>query len=242
MYDEEVNAERCVRAIAAALALTQPPGHLFVVNDGSRDRTAEVLDRTGRDVPNLTIVNHPGNRGYGAALRTGAAAAAEKGFGYVLYMDSDLTTDPKYLPAFVELMRADVDVIKATRYAGGGGMAGVPAYRALISRVGNAISRPLVRLPLTDLTNGFRAIKTDLLVSLQLQERSFSIIMEELYRLSLIARTYGEVPYVLTSRGPAEGASRFMYRPKVFLQYLKYALLSALHAPFRRRTSIRRTR
>lgn len=240
MYDEEDNAERCVRAIGAAISRTQPPGHLIVVNDGSRDRTAEILGRACRDVAKLTVVNHARNCGYGAGLTTGAATAAEMGFGYVLFMDSDLTTDPKYIPAFVELMRADVDVIKATRYAAGGGMAGVPAHRALISRVGNAVSRVLVRLPLTDLTNGFRAIKTDLLVSLQLREHSFPIIMEELYRLSAVATTYGEVPYVLTSRRPGEGASRFLYRPKVFVQYLKYALLSAFRAPFRRGAMIRR--
>jgi glycosyltransferase involved in cell wall biosynthesis len=231
MYDEEMNVERCVRAVSAAVAATDPTGVVIVVDDGSRDRTRELLRRLKSEHSGLVVVEHEGNRGYGTALVTGAREAHRLGLGYVLFLDADLTTDPKYIAGFVGKMRGDYDVIKATRYALGGGMKGVPRHRVLISRAGNALARLLFRLPITDCTNGFRAVKTDILVGLPLRERGFAVILEELYHLKAAAKTYAELPYVLTSRGEGQGVSRFVYRPKIFLQYLKYAVLSLVGPP-----------
>lgn len=231
MYDEEANAERCVRAVSAAVVATDPPGVVVVVDDGSRDRTREILRGLKSEFPALVVVEHEGNRGYGTALVTAAREAHRLGLGYALFMDADLTTDPKYIADFVEKMRGDYDVIKATRYSLGGGIKGIPLHRAVISQVGNAVARLLFGLPVSDCTNGFRAVKTELLVRLPLRERAFAVIMEELYYLTAIAKTYAEVPYVLTSRGEGQGLSRFVYRPKVFAQYLKYAVLSRFCPP-----------
>ena len=231
MYNEEMNAERCVRAVSVGVAATNPVGAVIVVDDGSRDHTREILRRLKNEHPSLVVVEHEGNRGYGKALVTAAREAHRRGFGYVLFMDADLTTDPKYIVDFVEKMRGDYDVIKATRYSFGGGISGVPVRRALISRLGNAVARILFGLPIADCTNGFRAVKTDLLVRLPLRERAFAIIMEELYYLTGVAKTYAEVPHILTSRGEGQGLSSFVYRPKVFAQYLKYAVLSRFCPP-----------
>lgn len=242
MYDEEANAERCVCAVSAAVAVTDPAGVVIVVDDGSRDGTREILRRLKDEHPALVVVEHEGNRGYGTALVTATSEAHRRGLGYVLFMDADLTTDPKYIADFVEKMRGDYDMIKATRYSLGGGMKGVPPHRAFISRAGNALAKLLFRLPVADCTNGFRAVKTDILVCLPLREKGFAVIMEELYYLTGVAKTYAEVPYLLTSRGEGQGVSRFVYRPKVFFQYLKYAVLSIVGPPVLDKHSIRETR
>ncbi len=224
MFNEAANVERCINAIGPALLRTDPLGSFIVVNDGSSDATGAILDRLAPQVPRLTVVHHEYNRGYGGALVTGTQTASRQNLGYVLFMDSDLTNDPKYIEGFVARMREDVDVIKATRYSLGGGVRGVPAWRVAISRTGNLLSGVLFALPLADLTNGFRAVKTSLLVDLPFQEKGFAIVMEELYRLAPIASTYAEVPYVLTSREAAASVSHFAYRPRVLFQYLKYGI------------------
>lgn len=231
MLDEESNAERCVRRIMDAVARTTPAGSMIVVDDGSTDATRRIVRELAEEFPSLFMVEHPVNAGYGAALVTGIRTAEERGFGYALFMDADLTTDPAYIAPFVEKMRGGFDLIKATRYSLGGGMRGVPARRALISRLGNAVARLLFGLPVADCTNGFRAAKVELLARIPYQERGFAIIMEEMYHLSALARTFAEVPYVLTSRGADQGVSRFVYKPKVFMQYLKYAALSRFWPP-----------
>ncbi|MBI3565131.1 MAG: glycosyltransferase family 2 protein [Elusimicrobia bacterium] len=231
MFDEESNAERCVRRVTEALEATDPRGTLIVVDDGSRDRTREILRRLAAEFPRLVVVEHPANAGYGAALVTGIREASRRGLGYALFLDADLTTDPSYVAPFVEKMRGDYDLIKATRYSLGGGMRGVPFHRVAISRVGNAVARALFRLPVADCTNGFRAAKVDLLARIPYREKAFAIIMEEMYYMSSYAKTFAEVSYVLTSRGPDQGVSRFVYKPKVFGQYLKYAVLSLVRPP-----------
>jgi dolichol-phosphate mannosyltransferase len=119
------------------------------------------------------------------------------------------------------------DVIKASRYVPGGGVDGVHVWRSAVSRLGNFVARLLFRLPVRDCTNGFRAVRTDLLASIDLREDGFAVIMEELYRLRPLAQTYAEVPIVLTSRADDRRASTFSFGPLAMARYLKYPLLAA---------------
>lgn len=224
MYNEESKAEACVRRICEVLAGVPHRSELVTVNDGSGDETAGILNRLSADLPNLTVIHHENNCGYGAALHTGIEYAAEARFDYALFMDSDLTNDPADIPKFVEKMRDGYDVIKATRYSNGGEVTGVPAYRVVISRVGNWIAQRLYRLPINDCTNGFRAVRTSLLSQMALTESKFPVIMEELYYSSFLATTFAQIPVRLTNRGKEQRSTSFVYRPRVFYDYLKYPL------------------
>src|SRR6266849_5628966 len=199
-FNEEGGIEASVLAIDQALAELPNDTILIVVDDGSVDGTVRKLEELAERMPKLVVIFREANGGYGAALRTGTVAAASSARDYVLFMDSDLTNDPAYISVFAEHMSEGADVIKATRYAGGGGVHGVPMRRRLPSLAGNLLARKLFGLPLSDCTNGFRAVRTDLLSSVELGEPAFAVIMEELYRLRPIARTYAEVPNVLTTR------------------------------------------
>lgn len=228
MYNECEIAARCVEAITKQLRLSSVRSGLIVVDDGSSDGTAAVLDSLQPTTPNLFVVHHVHNGGYGAGVQTGIKKAFELGFDYVLFMDSDLTNDPKYIPLFVEKMQEGCDVIKASRYMTGGGAVGVPKYRVLISSVGNRLSRFLFGLPLTDCTNGFRAARVSILLRLPLKETGFAIIMEELCYAKHVAKTFAEIPYTLTARPKVGRPSSFAYRPAIFFRYLKYAVKSLL--------------
>ncbi len=184
MYNEEAGAESCIDRVCEALSAIPYRSELVAVDDGSADGTASILGRMAPRHSNLTVIHHEKNRGYGAALRSGIEYASKAGMDYALFMDSDLTNDPQDIPRFVEKMRDGFDIIKATRYSGGGGVSGVPFYRVAISRVGNWIARRLYRLPIADCTNGFRAVRVRVLEQMTLTEQNFPIIMEELLLLS----------------------------------------------------------
>jgi dolichol-phosphate mannosyltransferase len=227
-YNEEAGIRAVVDAVDATLDQLPNRTALLVVDDGSRNGTAATLTQLERTRSQLIVLTHPTNRGYGAALRTGTIAAAERDFDYVLFMDSDLTNDPRYLVDFARLMRQGYDVIKASRYVPGGSVEGVPLWRVVVSRLGNAVARTLFGLPVRDCTNGFRAVRTELLAAIELREPGFAVIMEELHRLRPLARRYAEVPIVLTARSEDRRASTFSFGPRALGHYLKYPLLSAL--------------
>ncbi len=231
MYNEAAGAERCVVEICRQLAGFPQRCRLIAVNDGSGDGTASILRQLEGEQPLLRAVTHPHNRGYGAALRSGVVAAQQDGFTYVLFMDSDLTNAPTDIPRFVERMAEDLDVLKATRYRAGGGMVGVPWQRRCVSMIGAVVARALFRLPISDCTNGFRAVKTRVLMAMELRETGFPIIVEELYHCVFLARGFGEIPVVLANRAGDRRPTSFQYRPETFYRYLKYCVLAYFRIP-----------
>jgi dolichol-phosphate mannosyltransferase len=228
MYNEEVGAEKCIRAVCSELEGLPNRTVLITVNDGSKDTTGQVLEQLAASEPRLRVIDHGRNRGYGAALRTGLERAAQDGYEYVLFMDSDLTNHPSDIARFADKMNDGAEIIKATRYSCGGRVEGVPLYRVAISRVGNLLAKALYRLPVHDCTNGFRAGKVGLMLRMELRENRFPIIMEELYWSKFLARKFAEVPVTLTNRSGAQRPTSFSYRPRVFYEYLKYPLRAFL--------------
>jgi dolichol-phosphate mannosyltransferase len=227
-YNEENGIVDCVTAIAAVLSTLENRTALIVVDDGSSDATVARIEQDVSESSHFVVVRHEVNRGYGAALRSGTTQAREHGFDYVVFMDSDLTNDPSYLPLFAEAMNRRPDVIKATRRSGGGGYRGVPIRRIIPATVGNLVARILFGLPLHDSTNGYRAVRTSLLDAIDLVEDGFAIIMEEIYRLRPFAQSYAEVPVVLTARKDDLRPSAFEYSAETLWRYLRYPLLAAV--------------
>jgi len=224
MYNEGYNVEMCVKTIHEFLDKIELRSSIIAVNDGSIDHTYNILNNLLVKCDKLIVETHNENKGYGQANITGARRASKEGFEYCLFMDADLTQHINYIYPFLEEMSNGVDFIKATRYAKGGGVKGVPFNRWIISLIGNIIIRLFFRLPLTDYTNGFRAVKTSLLSQIECEDSSFSYLIEEVKKISKIAESYSEVPYILTSRDGKFSRSKFQYSPKVYFKYLMYLL------------------
>ena len=93
--DSGTIASMVIRAVQAAAALT-PDYEVIVVNDGSADATAQIVDELARTYPRVRAVHHPRNRGYGGALQTGFRAATKE---LIFYTDGDAQYDPAELAA-----------------------------------------------------------------------------------------------------------------------------------------------
>lgn len=224
MYNEEVGAHECLSVIVPYLRALPGENTVLVVEDGSKDATRKIVEDfiSTWGSGQVTLVAHERNQGYGAALRTGIRYAIDRGYDYAVFMDSDLTNHPRDLPQFYEKMGQGYDYIKATRYSKGGKVEGVPWQRRIVSWAGNTLAGPAFRIPISDFTNGFRAVKVSVLAKMALTERSFPIIVEELWQAKKYARTFCEVPYVLTSRAEARGRTSFSYGWPTYKAYLKY--------------------
>ena len=98
-FNEAANLEESVGRMAKALKTHARVFEIIVVDDGSKDGTAGVLDRLKTAHPSLRVVRHPVNRGYGAALRSGFAAAR---LPWIFLMDADNQFDPMELGLLLE--------------------------------------------------------------------------------------------------------------------------------------------
>ena len=224
MHNEEGNVAGIVREVNRALTENGHRADIILVDDGSLDNTAAEIEAAGREHVNIIVLEHKRNVGFGAALRTAMKEAVKRGYDFAVFMDADFTMHPGYIRYFYEKMAEGYDFVIGSRFLEGGGMKDVPAWRKLFSLAGRVVFRICFRLPLTDYTQGFRAIRTRVLAEMILTESGFPILIEEIYQARKYTDKFSEIPFVLTGR--EVGHSKFNYTPKVLWDYLKYALKS----------------
>jgi glycosyltransferase involved in cell wall biosynthesis len=227
VYNEAATIQRACAEIANAVERYPGRARVIAVDDGSVDDSAAIMERLSDRLEVLEVVRHEENSGYGAALRTGARRAQDLGLDFVAFMDSDLTNPPSDLLKIGKLLEAGNEYVKGSRFVEGGGMSAVPASRRVISRVGNMVARPLFGTGVRDVTNGFRAVRTDLFLSWPLGERDFAVIVEELDWALRSGLEPAELPTVLTARTGEQRATAFSYSPRLVLSYLRYPLRAA---------------
>jgi glycosyltransferase involved in cell wall biosynthesis len=226
VYNEAPSIERGCRTILEVVRRYPSRAMLIAVDDGSRDDSAAILARLGDEHEELDVVRHEANAGYGQALRTGARHADSLGFEYVAFIDSDLTNPPSDLFKIGELTCRGHPYIKASRFAPGGSMSGVPFIRRILSRSANLVASALFGTPVRDVTNGFRAGRTDLICSWPTRERTFAVIVEEFAMAVCAGVEPVEFPTSLTARSTVQRRSAFSYSPTVIWSYLRYPLRS----------------
>lgn len=222
VFNEAAVIESCIEDIARFLDTIDVRTGLIAVDDGSRDDSFERMRRMQERLPQLIVHRHVQNGGYGAANRTLCRLANEHRFEYAIVMDADGTQEPRYIANFFPQMRQGVDFIKATRYRLGGGVDGVPWQRYVISRYGNLLARMVMNIPLSDFSNGFRAIRCEKWQEIKSTERAFELLIEECYLANKLGFSFGEVPYTLTARQEPGSESKFSYRWQVYRNYLRY--------------------
>jgi dolichol-phosphate mannosyltransferase len=232
IYNEAASIERACREVVDAVRRYRGRALVIAVDDGSADDSAEIVERLTAELPGLELVRHEQNAGYGAALRTGARRAQELKLDYVAFIDSDLTNPPSDLVKIGELAAQGHPYIKASRFVPGGDMSAVPFARRIVSRTGNIVASALFGTRVRDVTNGFRAGRTDLICSWPTTERTFAVIVEEF----AYAQRDGIVPVEfatsLSSRTGQQRGSAFSYSPELIRSYLRYpmrAFLGRMH-------------
>jgi dolichol-phosphate mannosyltransferase len=216
-FNEQGNLTPLITALSETAARDRLSLRVIVVDDGSTDRTGEELAGLQRRVPSLTVVPHGVNRGLARALRTGIATACSNGCDAAVFMDSDLSHRPEDIRQLIAALDAGADVALGSRFVPGGGMAGVPLWRVLISRAGNIFGRVVLGLPIRDLTTGYRAVRRAVLETVALGEDGFTIQLESVVKAVAAGFTVVEVPIVVGTR--RHGTSHMRYDARLFRDY-----------------------
>lgn len=133
-------------------------GHdVLVVDDGSTDGTPEILDR----FPDIAIIRHPENRGYGQSLIDAFAYASHNGYDWIITIDCDEQHEPALIPDFVERARRDdVDIVSGSRYLMPmSGNTAAPSDRQQINHHITDLLNKRLNMQLTDSFCGFKAYR-----------------------------------------------------------------------------------
>jgi len=233
-YNEETALPRLLPKIDRALRGYNQPYHIVVVDDGSTDRTGDILAEYAQSLP-LCVVTHPMNRGLGEAERDGFEyiAAHCDPDDIIVRVESDDTHEPKYIFSLLEKLDEDYDVVNTSRFQPGGGQEGVDTYRATISRAANLFMQVVFRIPgARDYSCGFRAYRARVIQDairiygnnfIQLRGLGFTSTLEMIVKLHLLGCRFAEVPFVLRY-DQKKGASK-MVGSITTLGYLIMAVL-----------------
>lgn len=168
VYNEE-------RQIGRVLELVLQQGHpVLVVDDGSTDGTAAVLD----DFPEVRVVRHTKNRGYGAALQTAFQYGREGNWAVVVTMDSDGQHAPGLIPQFLEAAQ-EWDIVSGSRYLEEfTNDTPAPIERRRINQTVTDLLNARLGLNLTDAFCGFKAYRVAALGKLSLTEDGYAMPLE----------------------------------------------------------------
>ena len=214
MYNEEPNVVGSVEEVLAALPAVARWFELVVVDDGSSDLTGALADGLARAQPGLVrVVRHARNRGYGAALRSGFAAAQGQ---FIFYTDGDGQFDPRQLGVLVDGL-TDGDVVvgyrsqRADRW-----------HRRVTARAWNGLVRAFLRVPSRDVNCAFKLLPRAALTDLGLTSDGAAVSAELLARLC--RRGHRVVDRAVVHRPRAAGTASGA-RPAVVLRALRELIM-----------------
>lgn len=208
------NEAACIEEVVRAVRVGYP--HVVVVDDGSRDDTAERARRAG-----ARVLRHAVNRGQGAALQTGITFALRRGAAYVVTYDADGQHRPEDISALLApIVAGRCDITLGSRFLGGA--VNLPRSRRLLLKGAVWFTRLVNRVALTDAHNGLRAFSRRAAERLNITQDRMAHASELIDQVRESGLRFEEVPVEIryTAYSLAKGQS-----PRGALQILFHYLV-----------------
>ncbi len=206
------NEEECVcgtvRHIAAKLATQGVPYEILVVNDGSYDRTGEVLRELAAGMPELRVLDKPAPHGIGRAIVHGFDHM--RGDAVVIMM-ADESDSPDDLLRYWDLLSAGHECVFGSRFIAGGHVRDYPKLKLVLNRLANTFIRLIFRVRLNDTTNAFKAYRREVIDGCRpLLAPHFNLLVE--LPLKAIVRGYHWTVTPITWKNRTQGIAKLRIR------------------------------
>ena len=211
---------------------------VLVVDDGSPDGTAEAVAGVQAEHPDrVGLLRRSGKFGLGTAYLDGFRVALDAGFQYVCEMDADFSHNPDDLTRLVEACQplaeggGGADVALGSRYVDGLRVLNWPLGRLVLSYGAGVYTRAITRLPVQDVTAGFKCFRREVLEAIDfshVRSNGYSFQIEMNYRAWRCGFRIVEVPIVFTERSEGESKmSKAIVREAAFKVW-QFRLLSLI--------------
>ena len=184
---------------------------VLVVDDNSPDGTADCVRSMQDEHPErMDLIERSGKHGLGTAYLRGFQYALERDYAYICEMDADLSHDPDDLPRLIEpVHEGDADLAIGSRYINGVRVMNWPLSRLILSYGAGVYTRAITRMPLHDVTAGFKCFHRRVLETIDLSRVNsdgYAFQVEMHYRTWRAGFDIVEIPIVFTER--TEGESK----------------------------------
>jgi dolichol-phosphate mannosyltransferase len=217
--DEEGCVASTVEHLHIELRLRNVPHEIVVVDDGSTDRTWEILQELRSRVATLAPVQNPGPNGFGRAVACGLGAM--KGDAVVIMM-ADESDDCRDVVRYWQKLNEGYDCVFGSRFIRGGGVIDYPKIKLFLNRLANYFLKVLFRIKLNDTTNAFKAYRREVIEGCQpLIEPHFNITVE--IPLKAIVRGYTWTTMPITWRNRRSGEAKLKIK-EMGSRYLFFCL------------------
>jgi dolichyl-phosphate beta-glucosyltransferase len=158
-YNESARILATLESVVQCIRAQGWRAEVLVVNDGSTDRTAEIVRTFQAGAPEVRLLENPGNRGKGYSVRSGMMQA---GGEIVMFTDSDLSAPIEEAERLFAAIAAGADIAIGSRWLESGRQTHrQPLYRQFFGRCFNMVCRMIMRLPFADTQCGFKAFTRD---------------------------------------------------------------------------------
>lgn len=197
-YNEAETVEAALRRVRSVPLRLE----IIVVNDASTDGTRDILEKLATEGLVDRVVHHDKNRGKGAAIRSGVAAATGDA---LVVQDADLEYDPADLPALLKpISEGKADAVYGSRFQGGPRRV-LYFWHYVGNRFLTLLSNMFTNVNLTDLETCYKLVRMDLIKRLPLRSNRFGFEVEITARLAQARARIWELPISYSGRTYAEG-------------------------------------
>ena len=197
-YNERDNLTELLEQIRVHV----PAADVLIVDDGSPDGTAELALELGRRLGRVDVLQRGRRLGLGSAYREGFQRGLVRGYRRLVSMDADLSHEPHYLRAMLEMCER-TDVVIGSRYLHGVSVVNWSLKRLSLSVAANLYARTVTGLPVRDCTSGFQCFRREVLEAIDVTHLRFdgyAFLIELKYRAHRRGFRLREIPIIFVDR------------------------------------------
>lgn len=204
---------------------------ILVVDDSSPDGTADLVKNHAEFGKRVHLVQRPGKMGLATAYKDGFQWALQRDYQVCLQMDSDLSHDPRALPALLASIENGADIAIGSRYLNGISVINWPLRRLLLSKGAGIYTRILTRLPITDPTAGFKGIHRSVIENLdwgKITSDGYGFQIEVNFFAYKMGFRIAEIPIIFTERRDGHSKLSFGIMIEAAIRVLQLGFLSLM--------------